>query len=120
MPAFKQQPIEVKKPGRPAGLPQEVVDEYKQYIEQLKKGNEGILEFEKDEDIGVARRALKQAGEELKRYVKVRKEKGSDNVLKFQQITRKEWAAAQEKAKARGAKLKGKTRAKRKAKANSR
>ena len=112
MPVFKQQSIEKKKPGRPAGIPQEVVDEYKQYIEQLEKGSEGILEFKKDENINQARKALQQAGEELKKYVKVRKQRGSDNALKFQQITRKEWVEAKQKAKARGAKLKGKPKAK--------
>lgn len=117
MPVFKQAKIEVKKPGRPAGIPQEVVDEYKEYITKLEKGSRGILEFKKDENINQARKALRQAGVELKRYVRVRKPRGSNNVLQFERITGKEWTAAQKVVKDRGAKLKGKPRAKAKAKA---
>ena len=55
MPKFSQEPIEVKKPGRPAGIPQEVIDEYKGYIEQIEKGNRGILEFKNGENINQGR-----------------------------------------------------------------
>lgn len=116
MPIFKQQKKEEKKPGRPAGIPQEVVDEYKGYIEQLEKGNIGTLEFKKNENINQGRKALQQAGEESKKYVKVRKPRGQDNVLQFERITRNEWAAAKKVAKDRGAKLKGRPKAKTKAK----
>ena len=112
MPKFSQEPIEVKKPGRPAGIPQEVIDEYKGYIEQIEKGNRGTLEFKNDENINQARKALVQAGEESKNYVKVRKPRGSENVLQFERITRKEYVEAKQSAAARGVKLKGKKRAK--------
>jgi len=115
MPKFKQQPIEVKKPGRPKGIPQEVIDEYKPFIEQLEKGNEGTLEFGKNENITQGRKALVEAGIQLKKYVKVRKPRGADNILTFQQITKKEFDEAKKKAAARGAKLKGKPRGKKKA-----
>jgi hypothetical protein len=113
MPKFTQQPIPVKT-GRPKGIPQEVVDEYKPYIEQIEKGNEGTLEFGKNENITQGRKALVEAGIQLKKYVKVRKPRGQDNVLTFSLITKKEFDEAKEKAAARGAKLKGKPRAKRK------
>ena len=116
MPKFSQEPIEVKKPGRPAGIPQEVIDEYKGYIEQIEKGNRGILEFKNGENINQGRKALIQAGEESKNYVKVRKPRGAENVLQFEKITRKEYVAAKQNAAARGAKLKGKPKAKKKAK----
>lgn len=117
MPVFKQEKIEVKKPGRPAGIPQEVVDEYKEYIAKLEKGSRGILEFKKDENINQARKALLQAGVELKRYVRARKPRGSANVLQFERISAKQWGAARKVAIDRGAKMKGKPKAKRKAKA---
>ena len=112
MPVFTQQPIETKKPGGPAGIPQEVIDEYKTYIEQLEKGSRGILKFNADENMALARRALQQAGEESKKYVKVRKPRGEENVLQFERITRTEWLAAQKMAQDRGAKLKGTAKAK--------
>ena len=116
MPKFSQEPIEVKKPGRPAGIPQEVIDEYKGYIEQIEKGYRGTLEFKNDENINQARKALVQAGEESKNYVKVRKPRGAENVLQFERITRKEYVAAKQSAAARGAKLKKALEAKPKAK----
>lgn len=119
MPVFRQEAIEVKKPGRPAGIPQEIVDEYKGYIGQLEKGNRGTLEFKKDENINQARKALLQAGVEMKRYVRVRKPRGSANVLQFERISAKQWGAARKMAKARGEKLKRKPKAKAKAKKKS-
>jgi hypothetical protein len=116
MPVFKQEKIEVKKPGRPGGIPQEMVDEYKEYITQLAKGNRGTLEFKKDENVNQARKALLQAGVELKRYVRARKPRGGANVLHFERISAKEWGAARKSAKARGAKMKAKPKAKAKAK----
>ena len=116
MPVFKQEKIEVKKPGRLAGIPQEVVNESKEYISKLEKGSRGILEFKKGENINQARKALLQAGVELKKYVRVRKPRGSANVLQFERITAKQWGASRKVAKERGAKLKGKPKAKRKAK----
>lgn len=116
MPVFKQEKIEVKKPGRPAGIPQEVVDEYKEYITKLEKGSRGILEFKKGENVNQARKALLQAGVELKRYVRVRKPRGTANVLQFEKISAKQWGAYRKVAKERGAKLKGRPKAKAKAK----
>ena len=52
MPKFSQETIEVKKPGRKAaGIPQEIIEEYKGYIESLEKGNRGSLSFGKNENI---------------------------------------------------------------------
>ena len=53
-----------------------------------------------------------QAGEESKKYVKVRKPRGAGNVLQFERITRKAYIAAKQSAAARGAKLKGMTKKK--------
>ena len=119
MPVFTQQKKEVKKPGRPAVIPQDVVDEHKEYIEKLEKGSTGTLAFKKDENINQSRKALQQAGVELKKYVRVRKPRGAANVLQFERITAKEWAAAQKVAKVRGEKLKGKPKAKAKVKAKA-
>ena len=116
MPKFKQEPIPTKQP-RQKGIPQEVIDEYKPFIEELEKGNVGTLEFGKSENIAQGRKALVEAGIQSKKFIKVRKPRGQDSILTFQQITKKEFDEAAAKAKARGAKLKGKPRAKKKAKA---
>jgi hypothetical protein len=114
MPKFTQRPIEIKRQARKGGVSQEVIDEYKQYIEQLDKKNEGILEFKKDENINLGRKALVEAGVQLKRYIKVRKLRDSDNTLTFKRITKKEFDETKAKAAARGAVLKGKSRGKKK------
>ena len=105
MPKFSQAPIEKKKPGRKPAIPQELIDSFKPFIEQLEKGNQGRLEFSEKEDINKSRKALILAGVEIKKYIKARKERGTDNVLLFQIITKKEYDEAQAKAKARGAKV---------------
>jgi len=106
MPKFTQESLDKK--AVPKALPQEVIDEYKQYIEQLEKGNAGIVEFGKDENVAVGRKALQEAGIQGKKYVKVQKVRGGDNKLKFWLITKKEWDDAAAKAKARGEKIRGK------------
>jgi hypothetical protein len=107
MPKFTQQQIE-KKTAKPKGIPEEVIAEYKKFIEALEKGNEGRLEFKEGENIAQARKALVEAGNQTKKYVRVRKPRGADNVLTFVQISKKEFDEAQAKAKARGEKLRGK------------
>jgi nicotinamide mononucleotide adenylyltransferase len=109
MPVFTQQPIEIKQ-NKPKGIPQETIDEYTEYIGKVRKGNEGLFEFGEDENINVARRALKEAGIQSKKYIRVAKVRGKDNVLKFVRISKEEFDTAQEAAAARGAKLKGRKR----------
>ena len=111
MPKFTQEPL-AKAAVAPKTLPEEVIKEYREYIDQLEKGNAGILEFKEGENMNLARRALQQAGEESKKYVKVQKVRGEDNKLKFWKISKQEWDAARKSAAARGAKLRGKRRAK--------
>ena len=107
MPVFSQQAIETKKPQKQA-IPQELIDQYKAFIDQLEKGNEGTLEFTEGEDINKARKALVEAGVQAKKYVKVRKLRGQTNVLIFRQISKKEFDDAKKKAAERGKKLRGK------------
>jgi hypothetical protein len=107
MPKFSQQKIEIKT-AKPKGIPNEVIEEYMEYVKGLEKGNEGRLEFQEGENIAQARKALVEAGVHLKQYVKVKKPRGETNILTFQQITKKEFDEAKTKAMARGAKLKGK------------
>ena len=111
MPVLKKQPQ-----GTSVGkqLPQDVVDEYKKYIEEIKEGEEGILEFQEDEKISLGKEALKQAGSQLGKHLKINKVRGSENLLRFQIITKEEWEEAQRKAMERGEKLKGKPKAKKK------
>jgi hypothetical protein len=105
MPIFKVQSKE-KKVARKIEIPQELIDEYKGYIDQLDRNTVGTLEFDKGENIALGRKALQQAGEESKKYVKVRKARGQDAVLQVERITRKEWVEAKKRAKERGAKIK--------------
>lgn len=107
MPVFSQHPKEVKKVGR-KGIAQEVVDEYKPYVQELEKGSIGRLEFKKDENINLARKALKEAGIQLKKQVKIRKPRGEDNILLFERATRKRRAAVQKVAPKKEAKPKAK------------
>ncbi len=110
MPKFAQEPLEKK--VKVKGVPPEAVEEYKKYIEGLEKGNAGLLEFGKDENMALGRRALQEAGIALKKYVRVQKVRGEDNKLRFYQITKKEYDEALAMAKARGEKLRGRRRAK--------
>ena len=112
MPVFSQQKIEEKKAPKPKGIPNEVIEEYMKYVDDLDKGNEGKLEFEEGENVSQARKALVEAGVHLKQYVRVRKPRGADNVLTFVQITKKEFDEAQAKAKARGEKVRKAAQAK--------
>ncbi len=91
MPKFRQIPVAEQKTRR-KGVAPEIVAEYKTYVQQLEKGNIGILEFSKNENVELARKALLEAGVELKKYVKVRRKRG-ENALQFQQVTQREWMA---------------------------
>lgn len=97
MPQFKVIAKEVKKAGRKSAISQELIDSYKPFIEKLGRKEVGILEFGKNEKISIGRKALLAAAEELKKFIKVRKPRGTGNVLQFERIT-----AAQAKNKAKG------------------
>ena len=109
MPVFSQRPIQVAI-RKAREIPAEMIEESKKHIETLGKSNEGVLEFGKGEDIRLGRRALVEASLALKRYVVVRRERGSDNKLVFRRISKKEFDEAQARIKARVEKLKGKKR----------
>lgn len=104
MPKFSQRPIAVKS-ARNKAIPQEIIDQYAQYVEQLKRGNEGILEFGKNENMALGRRALIEAGIQAKKYLKVSKVRGMDNTLKFIQISKREWEEWQRRSRARSEKI---------------
>ena len=110
MPKFTKQKKEKKQPR--GVIPQEVIDEYKGFIEQTDKEDVGTLEFEEGEDIKLGRKALVEAGVQSRKYVKVRKPRGAENSLLFERITKKEFDEAKDKAEARAEKLRGKQRAK--------
>lgn len=111
MPKFTQEPIAKSGPYLKA-IPEATIKEYQKFIDQLEKGMAGVLEFGKDENLNLARRALQQAGAKGKKYVRVQKVRGEDNKLRFLRITKLEYDEARKIAEARGAKLKGKRRAK--------
>jgi len=97
-PIFSQSPIEDKK-----SIPSHIVEEYKEYIKQLKRKHIGILEFSEDEDIHYGKRILKKAGEELLQLLKIRRPRGK-NELQFEIITKDEFKRIQRRAKAKGSK----------------
>lgn len=110
MPTFSQEKIPTKtqkKATRKKGIAQEIIETFKTYVEQLEMNHIGKLTFSAGESIAQGRKALIEAGVQLKKHLKVRKPRGEANALEFQQITAKEFNAAKAKAKARGAKLKG-------------
>jgi hypothetical protein len=103
-PVFTQKKIEKKQPKQ-KGISQEVIDSYKPYIDELQKEHEGLLEFRPEEKIAVGRKALIEAGVQLKKYVKVSKVRGVDNQLKFILISKKEYDEAVAKSAAKGEKI---------------
>ncbi|NKB68655.1 MAG: hypothetical protein GKR89_16450 [Candidatus Latescibacteria bacterium] len=115
MPKFSKE----KKPEKAQknSISQALVDDYKEYVGEIGKGEIGRLEFAADENMAGGRKALVEAGVQLRRWVKVRKPRDADNVLLVERITKQEFDAARAKAAARGAKLKGQPRPKAKAKA---
>ena len=131
MPIFTTKPKEVKekKKKSAAGIAQEILDKYKPFIEELGKNLIGRLELEKDDESPMTvRKALVAAGEKAKKYVKVRKPRGEQNVLEIELVTRKEYLAAKQAAKEKAEKIaqakaapkpKAKTKAKAKAKKKS-
>ena len=105
MPKFSQEKIAVKEKTPKKAIPDEMIEEYMGYIGQLDKGNEGTLEFGPEENITKGRKALVEAGVHARKYVKVTKPRGIDNVLKFRLITKAEFGEAQKKSKERGDKI---------------
>ena len=110
----EKRPIQVKKPGKPSVDPQ-AVEDCRKVIKGLERGVELLLKFKDPKQLSLGRRALQEAGLQEKIWLKVRKDRGSDDILVAQRISKGEFDEAQKKAKARGAKLKGKKRAKKKA-----
>ena len=92
VPIFTSKPKETKKEGSAAGVAQETIEKYRPFIEELDKNHIGRLELEKDyESLMTVRKALLAAGEQVRRYVKVRKARGEPNVLELERLTRKEY-----------------------------
>lgn len=111
MPVFTQRPIQVAV-GKKRGIPEEVLEVYRKHIVALEKGNEGVMEFGKGEDIRLGRRALVEASIVLKKYVVVRKIRGAENMLVFRRISKKEHDESQKGYQAMVDKRKMKKRAK--------
>ena len=72
-----------KQPKRPAHNGDALVSRYEKYVRRLDGESVGILKFREDEDIEAARRALRLAGEGLRRPVTIRRPRGVGNVLRF-------------------------------------
>jgi hypothetical protein len=109
MPIFTQFPA---KDASKRAVPQETIDEYKKFIEDLKEGNVGQLEFPEGEDTKLGKRALQEAGNQLGMHIKVSSARGQKNIVRFKRLSQEEFEEAQRKAKARGEKMRGKRRKK--------
>jgi len=107
MPKFTTRPKEEKKKKAAAGtVAQETIDKYKPFIEELDKNSIGRLELQKDDEKPITvRKALIAAGEQAKKYVKIRKPRGVQNILEMELISRKEYIGAKKAAKERGKKI---------------
>jgi len=107
MPKFTIMPKEEKKKKAAAGIvAQETIDKYKPFIEELDKNSIGRLELQKDDEKPITvRKALIAAGEQAKKYVKIRKPRGVQNILELELISRKEYMDAKKAAKERGEKI---------------
>lgn len=106
-------------PGAKA-IPEDVIQQFKERLEPLEKGKEGVFKLQDKKELVLARRTIQEAALQLKRFwVKVRKERGTGSVLLVQRVSKREYDEAQKKAAARGAKLRGKRKAQPKAKAKA-
>jgi hypothetical protein len=106
MPIFIKEPKVTVKP-KAKSVPAEMIDAYKQYIEELELGADerGILTFEENENIKLGRLALQQAGISLQKYVKVMRARGSQDTLRFERISQQDYEALQQSFKARAEKI---------------
>ncbi|MFH1485703.1 MAG: hypothetical protein ABIH46_06505 [Chloroflexota bacterium] len=109
---FEVRSIPEKKAPGAKPIPQDVIDQFKEKLEALEKGREGLVRLGDKKELSLARRAIQEAALQAKNWVKVRKERGSENVLLVQRVSKREYDEAQKKAAARGAKLRGKRKAK--------
>lgn len=120
MPIFTQQKKESKKRGPKAApkIPQELINQAKEYIGQLNRSSIGTLEFKKGENVNLGRKALLQAAVELKKYLRVKRARGSD-ILTFERITAAEAKKKGKQKKVEGVEVKPKAKRKTKAKKKS-
>ena len=110
---IERRPIQEKKPGKSSIDPQ-AVEDCRKVVKGLERGVELLFKLKDPKQLSLGRKALQEAGLQEKIWLKVRKERGSDSILVVQRITKQEFDETARKAKERGAKLKGKKRAKKK------
>ena len=75
---------------RARGISKEMLDEYKKYITDLNVGSVGTLEFTADENVNLARTALKQAATDLNQHIRVRKPIKPGNVIYIERLSDEE------------------------------
>lgn len=106
---FSKEPLKVA--VKAVEIPPEMIEECKKFIAEVEQGKDrGVIALSEGENPALVRQALVQAGTDLKKYISVRKVRGQDNALSFEVISRKEFLEAQNRIKARVAKVKGKKR----------
>jgi hypothetical protein len=86
-------------------VPQDIVDQYKELIQQGDEASDNLLEFGPKEDVRLGKKALKLAADQLGRKLRIMKARGADNVVRFTFLSDEEDAERQRKALARGAKI---------------
>lgn len=86
-------------------VPQEIVDQYKEYIKQADEGSDNLLEFGPKEDVIQGKKALKIAADQLDKKLRIAKARGRDNVLRFQFLSDEEFMERKRRAKERVAKI---------------
>jgi hypothetical protein len=104
MPIFTKLPKVISK-RKIQRISPEMIDAYKQYIEDLEENESATLKFEEGENIKLGRRALQQAALALEKPIKVMKVRGSQDTLRFERISQEEYEALQQSFKARAVKI---------------
>lgn len=80
MPRFS---IRLVKEVKEQGVTDALIEKYEKYVQRIDGNSVGQLKFRESEDIGLAREALRQAGNKLGRDLIIRRPRGVENVLEF-------------------------------------
>lgn len=86
-------------------VPQQLVDQYRELIEQADETMDNLLEFDPIEDIREGKKALCIAAAQLSKKLHIAKVRGVANVLRFRFLSDAEYAEQERRAKERGAKI---------------
>jgi hypothetical protein len=96
MPIFSQFPLINKNE-----ISQDQIEQYKEYIRQLKRNHIGILSYAENEDINHGKKILKKASDELEINLKIQR-KYHKKEIHFQTINKRDWKKIERNRKSKG------------------